>query len=82
MLSGKSLSSKNTILDKIAARNAASVSQIILSWLMSKNRLYPICRTINLKHIEENFGSTLIKLSDDEINEMDRINENSIVGNT
>ena len=79
LLTGKSLLSKNTVLDKISVKHTASISQIILSWLMSKNRMYPICRSTNLKHIQENFESTLIKLSDEEISEIERINENSII---
>tara|TARA_A100001015_G_C15028400_1_gene731798 strand:+ start:2253 stop:3341 length:1089 start_codon:yes stop_codon:yes gene_type:complete len=79
LLGGKSLLSKNKILDKISTRHAASISQIILSWLMSKNNIYPICRSINLRHIKENFESTLINLSHEEISDIDSFNENSIV---
>ena len=79
LLSGKSLSSKNITLDKISTRHAASISQIILSWLMSKNSIYPVFRSINLKHIKENFESTLIKLSAEEIRDIDHIHENSMI---
>jgi len=79
LLSGKSLLSNNKSLEQISKHHDVSITQIILSWLISKKNIYPICRSTNLKHIKENFESTLIKLSSEEINEIDGFNKDSII---
>ncbi len=54
-------------LDAAAKQHGASVSQLSLAWLLHRSPvILPIPGTSSVKHLEENVGSALVKLSDAE----------------
>lgn len=45
------------IIDNLCAKYSKTPSQIALNWLISQKNVITICKTSNLKHLEENLGS-------------------------
>jgi aryl-alcohol dehydrogenase-like predicted oxidoreductase len=61
------------LLGKIGERKKATPAQIALSWLLTqKPWIVPIPGTTKLARLEENIGSATIKLTQDDIREIDR----------
>lgn len=67
---GDSLSGKltdNSLLKEIAANHHATVSQIMLAWVLRIGNVLAIPKSSSPKHAEENVAAGNIKLSDDEL---------------
>jgi aryl-alcohol dehydrogenase-like predicted oxidoreductase len=61
-------------LDEIAARHDATPSQIALAWLLARSPvMLPIPGTGSVEHLEENLAAAFIELSDDEVEELNRL---------
>jgi aryl-alcohol dehydrogenase-like predicted oxidoreductase len=59
-------------LAKIAARHSASVAQLSLAWLLGRSPvLLPIPGTSKVAHLEENVAATDLKLSAEEMSELE-----------
>ena len=72
-LSGGNASALEKI-NKIAEKHKASVHQIALSWLLHhSNNILLIPGTSSVAHLEENVQSASIDLSEEDMNELDRI---------
>ncbi len=67
---GDSLSGKltnNPLLKEIAANHYATVSQIMLAWVLRIGNVLAIPKSSSLKHAEENVAAANIELGDDEL---------------
>jgi pyridoxine 4-dehydrogenase len=61
-------------LDEIAERHDATPSQIALAWLLARSPvMLPIPGTGSVKHLEENLAAAFIELSDEEVEELGRL---------
>ena len=61
-------------LDRIAQRHQAKPSQIALAWLLRRSpAILPIPGTSTAAHLEENTAATMIKLSQEEFDELSRL---------
>jgi aryl-alcohol dehydrogenase-like predicted oxidoreductase len=61
-------------LDEIAERHDATPSQIALAWLLARSPvMLPIPGTGSVEHLEENLAAAFIELSDDEVEELGRL---------
>ncbi|CAN5687536.1 aldo/keto reductase [soil metagenome] len=59
-------------LDEISARHEARPSQVALAWLLHRSPvILPIPGTSSVSHLEENAAGAEIKLSDEEVAELD-----------
>ena len=65
---------KDKIILKIAKKNRLSAAQVCLSWIISKGA-YPIPKATSLDHIQDNFKAKDVQLSQNDIQEIDRINK-------
>lgn len=54
-------------LNIVANNHNTSIYQIMLAWLLSKERVIVIPKSTNINHLRENLNSAEIKLTDDEI---------------
>jgi diketogulonate reductase-like aldo/keto reductase len=61
-----SVKTKET-LEKIAKKYDATVYQIMLAWLISKDNVVAIPKAGNIKHLKENLEALKIKLSKDDL---------------
>lgn len=61
----------NPTLKRIAKRHNATVFQIALAWVLRENYLMTIPKASNIKHVEENFKALDIKLSAEDLQEID-----------
>ena|ERR1700682_3202785 len=62
------------VLEPIATRHAATVSQIALAWLLARSpRIMPIPGTTSLGHLKENLDAQDIELSREEIQSINGI---------
>lgn len=60
------------VLDSIARKHHATVSQIALAWTLKRSPvMLPIPGTSKLAHLEENVGAAAIELSQDDVRELD-----------
>jgi pyridoxine 4-dehydrogenase len=67
-LAGGNIAAHKPTLQAIAARHAASPSQIALAWLLARSPvILPIPGTTSLAHLEENWDARRLALSPDEI---------------
>jgi aryl-alcohol dehydrogenase-like predicted oxidoreductase len=67
-LAGGNIATHKPALQAIAARHAASPSQIALAWLLVRSPvILPIPGTTSLAHLEENWDARRIALSPNEI---------------
>jgi diketogulonate reductase-like aldo/keto reductase len=57
-------------LDNLAETHNASIQQIAIAWLINHENVIAIPKAFQLKHIEENAASAVIKLTDLEIKSM------------
>ena len=61
------------LLGRIAKRKDATPAQIALAWLLAQNPwIAPIPGTTKLSRLHENIGSLTIKLTPDDLREIDR----------
>lgn len=70
--SGK-LSSAGGVVAKSAAKLKVTTSQLALAWLLSRSPvILPIPGTSRVEHLEENIAAASVKLSDNEMREIDK----------
>ncbi len=61
------LAAPGGVLDEAAKRHAATVAQVALAWLLHRSPvILPIPGTSSIEHLEENVGSSDLKLSPEE----------------
>ena len=61
----------DTAIKKVAARHQATDYQIALAWLLAASPvMLPIAGTSSVKHLEENMEATLIKLTNEDFQDM------------
>jgi pyridoxine 4-dehydrogenase len=61
-------------LDRIGRAHDATPGQIALAWLLARSAaMVPIPGTSSVAHLEENLGAVEIKLSEDELAELERV---------
>jgi diketogulonate reductase-like aldo/keto reductase len=63
---------ENAILNKIAKRHKATTSQIALAWVLRQPGLIAIPKASNEKHVRDNAQSIEIKLTDEDLTDLDR----------
>jgi aryl-alcohol dehydrogenase-like predicted oxidoreductase len=75
MAGGKMLRGENSLVEKlagIAAQRSASVAQLSLAWLLQKSPvMLPIPGTAKVGHLEENVAAVNLKLSAEEMAELE-----------
>jgi 2,5-diketo-D-gluconate reductase B len=72
---GKGVLLEDPILQKIAAHHNKNASQVILRWLIQKE-IPTIPRTASKEHLAENIAIFDFSLSDDEMEKIDKLNQN------
>lgn len=66
------LSRNNRVLNEIATRHGATVSQIALAWLLKRSPvMLPIPGTSNVAHLEENSEASTIDLEDSDFEKLE-----------
>ncbi len=60
-------------LDKIAQNHSATPAQVALAWLLAQQQIISIPKTANLEHLKEIRASTQVRLSEQDLTEMNRI---------
>jgi diketogulonate reductase-like aldo/keto reductase len=63
---------ENAILNKIANRHDATTSQIALAWVLRQPGVIAIPKASNEKHVRDNAQSIEIKLTDEDLADLDR----------
>jgi len=63
---------KNATLKKIAKRHDAISAQIALAWVLRQDGVIAIPKASNEKHVRENARSAEIKLTKEDLTEIDR----------
>jgi aryl-alcohol dehydrogenase-like predicted oxidoreductase len=64
------------VLEPIASRHGATVSQIALAWLLARSpAMMPVPGTTSIAHLEENLAAQDIELSGEDIQSIDGIAE-------
>jgi diketogulonate reductase-like aldo/keto reductase len=63
---------ENAILNKIAKRHKATTSQIALAWVLRQPGVIAIPKASNEKHVRDNARSIEIKLTNEDLAELDR----------
>jgi pyridoxine 4-dehydrogenase len=59
-------------VDRIASEHDASPGQVALAWLMARSRvIVPIPGTSSVEHLEENLAAASLRLSEDEVAELE-----------
>ena len=72
-LGGGDLGKSGSALAAVAQRHDATVGQIALAWLLKRSPvMLPIPGTSKVAHLEENVAAAAIKLSGDDMTELDR----------
>jgi diketogulonate reductase-like aldo/keto reductase len=61
-----------TLLDELAEKYGKTQAQIALNWLISKPNLVAIPKAATVEHIKENLGAIGWKLSEEDMNRLDR----------
>ena len=59
-------------LEDIAAKYDATTTQIALSWLLHQNNVISIPKAVNLQHVRENRAALDIKLTTEDLQQLDR----------
>jgi pyridoxine 4-dehydrogenase len=71
-LSAGSLAEPGGPVDQMASARDATPGQVALAWLLARSPvMLPIPGTSSVKHLEENIAAAAVKLSDEEIAELD-----------
>lgn len=65
---------KNPVITRIASQHQKSAAQIILAWVIA-HQVMPIPGTTSIQHLEEIALSSQIRLSSEEIQEIDALNQ-------
>jgi hypothetical protein len=63
------------ILKKLSEKYNKTISQIALNWLISKQRVVAIPKSVNIEHIKENLGAIGWKMDKDDIKILEQISE-------
>jgi diketogulonate reductase-like aldo/keto reductase len=63
---------ENKTLKKIAQRHDASPAQIALAWVLRQPDVIAIPKASNVKHLRDNAGSINVKLTKEDLNDLDR----------
>ncbi|PQP82274.1 aldo/keto reductase [Paenibacillus sp. PCH8] len=67
------------LIQEISMQKECTVSQLALAWLLAKGEhIVPIPGTRNLERVHENLGALQVSLTDDEMNQIDRISPQGI----
>jgi 2,5-diketo-D-gluconate reductase B len=61
------------VLDEVAAAHDASVAQVSLAWLSSKEHVVPIPKASSRDHLADNFGARDLELTPAEVERIDAI---------
>jgi aryl-alcohol dehydrogenase-like predicted oxidoreductase len=71
-LAAGELARPGAVVDELARRHDASPGQIALAWLLARSPvMLPIPGTGSVAHLEENAAAAELKLSDEELRELD-----------
>jgi diketogulonate reductase-like aldo/keto reductase len=62
-------------LKKLSGKYNKTISQIALNWLISKQRVVAIPKSVNIEHIKENLGAIGWKMDKDDIKILEQISE-------
>lgn len=63
----------NPKLQEIGTRHGKTACQVALNWLIAQENVFPIPRASNVVHVRENLGSMDWRLSDEEMNRLERL---------
>lgn len=63
---------ENKTLKKIAQRHDANPAQIALAWVLRQPDVIAIPKASNVKHVRDNAGSIKVKLTKEDLNDLDR----------
>ncbi len=63
---------ENATLKQIATRQDATPAQIALAWVLRQPGVIAIPKASNVKHVRDNAGSIKIKLTKEDLAELDR----------
>jgi aryl-alcohol dehydrogenase-like predicted oxidoreductase len=70
-------------IEQLASSKGCSASQLALAWVMQQgDHIFPIPGTKRTSHLEENLGSLKVKLSQQEMKDIDRIAPKNIAAGT
>jgi len=61
------------LLDNIAEKYNKTQAQVALNWLISKDRVITIPKTLNIDHLKENFGAVGWKLKEEDMEKLDKV---------
>jgi diketogulonate reductase-like aldo/keto reductase len=65
--------SHNAVVQAIASRRHATPSQVALSWLLQQDAVHAIPKAAQIEHIDENLGALDLRLTADEVEELNSI---------
>lgn len=63
---------KHPLLKSIAMRHAATPVQVALAWILRQKQVMTIPKASNPEHVKENYGALEIKLSNEDLRELDQ----------
>ncbi len=63
----------NKLLSEIARKHNATPTQIALAWVMRNPGVIAIPKASSAKHVEENFNSLSIELTDEDLQQIDKV---------
>jgi len=70
-------------IEQLAAKKNCTASQLALAWVLAQgDHIFPIPGTKRIKYLEENVGAVKIHLSEEELNEIDKIAPKNIAAGT
>jgi aryl-alcohol dehydrogenase-like predicted oxidoreductase len=70
-------------LEALAVKKDCTISQLTLAWVIAQgDHIFPIPGTKRIKYLEENVGSLRVKLTKEELNEIDAIAPKGIAAGT
>lgn len=68
---------ENPVLEQVAARHGATVFQIALAWLLARSpSMLVIPGTSSVEHLEENVAAAEIRLTSQDLKDLERISDN------
>ena len=70
---GESSLRNHPLLKRIAQKHNATPTQIALAWVMRNPGVMAIPKASGIGHVEENFRSLSISLSEDDLDELDSV---------
>ena len=74
LANGRLTAARSRALERIAAAHAATAAQIALAWLLHSSPVsMPIPGTANIAHMRQNLGAAEIRLSDDDVEQLNRM---------